>query len=382
LTLEGRRAGCLILQGARLRWFRHSAFACVLAGSVSLPEASMALRVGETISVPWEIQAYSVQNPDQLKGHFPSNAVLQVLSEADNGMVRVRFESPSGRKTEGLCRRIDLDARSLPAAASSGTSAWAEVLAGAMDVAAMQPDGERALELPGMNWKHAQTEHFVIHHEHGIFARKVARMAEFFYSYIAADLECTKDIAKGRSHIFIFRTPDKWKSYLEAIHYKDPWAFSYVHGSMMYFQQAENTSESADVLAHEMTHLVLDRFFSGRIPVWMNEGLAEWYAEFAYAEFKGIKRSHQAQFTRLEYRYPIEDLLAAERYPADQTEVHAFYQTSKFLIAYLRLKFPPEQFISLIHDVMNGQDAEQSIAKHYGIANYQQLAKGFAKFSQ
>ena len=82
------------------------------------------------------------------------------------------------------------------------------------------------------------------------------------------------------------------------------WTFSRVEGPVMFLQQAENTSSSGDVLAHEMTHLVMNRFFERRRPLWLNEGLAEYYGEFAYSAFKGVKKSKRAQFGRLANAVP------------------------------------------------------------------------------
>ena len=186
---------------------------------------------------------------------------------------------------------------------------WVDVAATNLDLDAITDRGRQILNLPDIDWKHAQTEHFVIHYEQAIFARKVARMAEFFYSYIAQDLQGAKDHVSGRSHIFIFRSEKRWKEFAKTAGDVPDWTFSRVEGTVMFLQQAENTSSSGDVLAHETTHLVMNRFFEKRCPLWLNEGLAEYYRVFAYSAYKGVKKSKRAQFGRLANPFPLEELL-------------------------------------------------------------------------
>jgi len=248
------------------------------------------------------------------------------------------------------------------------------------DMKALRGSGPTALAMPKMNWKHAQTDHFVVHYERKIFARKVARMAEFFYDYIAEDLDATEDRVDGRSHIFIFRSSSQWEAFMGASRATTEWAFAFVQGTGMYLQPAGNTKDSGSILAHEMTHLVLNRFFSGRPPIWLNEGLAEWYEEFGYAAFKGTKKSRRAQFRRLRYRIPVEDLVRMKSYPNEIKEVHAFYETSKFLVGYLMLKWPPAKIIPFTEDMLAGMELAAALQRHYDIGSLDELAEGFDDF--
>ena len=68
------------------------------------------------------------------------------------------------------------------APAPSEGEVWTEVGPGGFDTNALTERGTQILEIPEIDWKHAQTPHFVIHYEQASFARKVARMGEFFYT--------------------------------------------------------------------------------------------------------------------------------------------------------------------------------------------------------
>jgi len=265
-------------------------------------------------------------------------------------------------------------------AAQVKTDDWTDVTREEMDDHFLSPVGLNVLNDSRFKWLHAQSAHFVIHYERKIFAVKVARQAEFFYEFIGQDLKSAKDQFQNRSHIFVFRDEKDWKYFLEKNPMAMEWSFSFVHGMSMYLQQADTTSSSAEVLGHEMTHLVFNRFHTGRMPVWLNEGTAEWYGEFAYAAFKGIKKSKRQQFRRIQTVYPIEELVSAVSYPADPRAVSVFYQTSKFLVGYLQLNYPQEKFEPFLTDVIYGASTEEALQKHYGIQSVAELNSGFQKF--
>lgn len=257
---------------------------------------------------------------------------------------------------------------------------WTDVTRDAVDSRYLSPMGEKVLNDPHFKWQHAQSTHFVIHYERKAFAVKVARQAEFFYQFIGSDLKSASDRAESRSHIFIFRDEKDWKYFMEAYPVVSDWTFSYTLGMSLYLQQAETTSGSAGVLAHEMTHLVFNRYYTGRMPLWLNEGTAEWYSEFAYAAFKGIKKSKRQVFRRIRDVYPVEQLLTATAYPSDTGAVHVFYETSKFLVGYLQLNYPQERFDPFLAAMVGGASLDDALRDQYGIQSVAELNASFQKF--
>jgi hypothetical protein len=258
---------------------------------------------------------------------------------------------------------------------------WIEVEGTNLDVRALTARGEQVLAFRDFSWKHAQTPHFVIHYEQAIFARKVARMAEFFHATIAQDLHSACDQAEGRSHIFIFRSARRWDDFRRADGAVPEWTSSQVEGPVLFLQQADNLSSSGTVLAHEMTHLVMNRLLSGRAPLWLDEGLAEYYGEFGFSEFKGAKRSKRPVFSKLADPYPLKALLHASSYPVDGGQVQAFYETSKYLVAFLLLERPAASFLPFMADLMAGVDAPAAFSTHYGFASLEDLDKEFRRFA-
>lgn len=268
-----------------------------------------------------------------------------------------------------------------PAPRGEAADVWVEVDEENMDTRMLNSSARVALALKGIRWKHAQTDHFVVHFEQAIFARKVARMGEFFYSYIADDMQGMKDRLDGRSHLIIFRNPKRWEEIRKSLNNVPEWAFSQVQGNIMFLQQADNTADSGDVLAHEMTHLIMNRFFAGQPPIWLNEGIAEYYEEFGYAAYKGIKKSRRAQFKRLQYPYPLSDLLQATSYPADPLKVQSFYQTAKFMVGWLLLDEDRAKFAPFLEDLLKGVDVGAAFSTRYGLAGMDDIEKRFHKFA-
>ncbi|MDD4737426.1 MAG: hypothetical protein PHP44_15115, partial [Kiritimatiellae bacterium] len=147
-----------------------------------------------------------------------------------------------------------------------------ETAADEMDVEALTDKGLRCLQSDLVNWRHAQTAHFTVHYERKDFARHVARLAEFLYAYMAEELGVTEDRVEGRSHIFIFNNARRWEEFTETISGPGEWAFSFVYGPDMFLQRAGARHESSEIVAHEMVHVILFRFYGRPPPLWLNEG--------------------------------------------------------------------------------------------------------------
>ena len=273
------------------------------------------------------------------------------------------------------------ETRGASSVGAENKEAWVELDKAQVDRKALTDRGRRILDQSDIDWKHAQTEHFVIHYEQAIFARKVARMAEFFYAYIAKDLQGVRDQVDGRSHLFIFRSEKRWKEFAETVGDVPEWTFSQVEGPVMFLQQAENTSSSGDVLAHEMTHLVMNRFFEKRCPLWLNEGLAEYYGQFATSAYKGVKKSKRAQFSRLADPFDLNGLFHAQFYPQNPARVRAFYATAKYFVAFLLLDHPSSAFKPFVDDLMDGADVENALSKHYHLKSMDDVQKQFNEFA-
>lgn len=252
----------------------------------------------------------------------------------------------------------------------------------AVDRGGLGPHDLAILDQPGFRWKHLQTEHFVLHYRQQMFAARVARLAEQFYEAISADLPKLHDrVSPRRSHIFIFRDARDWQSVVTGRPGLEPWAVSFVAGNVLYLQElGSGSSEKMSLLAHEMAHLVFNRFVTVRLPLWLNEGLAEYYEEFAYRAVRGMGQSRRSAFPPLRQPTPLAELLDAADYPAAPDDVSRFYATSKYLVGYLLLRRPRDRWDAFLAQVLAGRDALSALFETYEWADIPAMEKDFSRF--
>ena len=72
-------------------------------------------------------------------------------------------------------------------------------------------------------------------------------------------------------------------------------------------------------------------------PVLRVEHLSKAYrlGEFAYAAFKGVKKSRKQEFKRLNDALPLATVLSAEKYPNSEELLQRFYLTGKYFVGFL-----------------------------------------------
>ena len=275
---------------------------------------------------------------------------------------------------------------SLPRRAGQGEVAMQDITAAEVPRVGLLPMDVEFLEDRSYRWQHMQTEHFVLHHDQKMFATKVGRLGEQFYEAISADLPNMRDrMNPVKSHIFIFRDAKSWRKVVERTPGVDEWTASFVRGPVMYLQETGTASaDKMSTLAHEMTHLVFNRFLPIRLPLWLNEGLAEFYGEFAYKAVRGMGQSKRNAFRPIARWTPLPELLHAVTYP-QQTDpkvdaVGQFYLTSKYVVGFLQLKHTPEQWDRFFERLLAGEDAVEAMLDTYGWKDVEEMERAFSRF--
>lgn len=240
------------------------------------------------------------------------------------------------------------------------------------------------LDGAGFRWSHLQTDHFVVHYERKAFAMRVARFGEQFYDYISSDLPSMRDrLSPKRSHVFVFRDPRDWKKVVANRPGLEPWACSFVGGNVMYLQElGDDHADKMNLLAHEMAHLVFNRFLPIALPLWLNEGLAEYYEEFAYRAARGLGLGKRRAFPSIGDWTPLEDLVRAPDYPASIAEVRRFYLSSKYLVGFLLLRQPRDKWDVFFARILSGADSAHALLESFGWADFKSMEKDFSRFAR
>ncbi|MCC5847528.1 MAG: hypothetical protein JJU29_05480 [Verrucomicrobia bacterium] len=231
------------------------------------------------------------------------------------------------------------------------------------------------------NWSHAESEYFILHYQQMGYARTVARQADFFYQYIAADLPGFQDRADVKSSIVVLRDAREWARFIEASGVAPEWSAAYVHGHVMYLQDTGRSRENAHVLAHEMSHLVLNRFFARPPPLWLNEGLAEWYGKTGWKAFNGQRVNPANELGGLRNPMPLAQVFSLRGYPSNPADIPRFYATSHHLVGFLMLEKDNREFVRFLQMItVRGQDPMLALREVYGFESIQALETAFHRF--
>ena len=196
--------------------------------------------------------------------------------------------------------------------------------------AEMSDWGDLAMGIQRPKWKHGETDHFVIHYFHN--GEKIARRSELFYSEIKEFFGNRPDLLVGKkSQVFAFHDVLDWKQFAGRI--KQEWAGGVTRGDEFFYLAANEEGRfdsKGKVQAHEMTHLIFNRFYRGRPPLWLNEGIAEYFGQR-----KTTTLTQFRQQMSLTAPYHIGHLFAAEHYPERTMEIQAFYAEAAIVVDFL-----------------------------------------------
>ncbi|MDB6150197.1 MAG: hypothetical protein JWQ44_1645 [Chthoniobacter sp.] len=199
------------------------------------------------------------------------------------------------------------------------------------------PLGQAALGIRSADWKHAETANFIYHYFQSFVAAPVSVEAEFYYRVIARELEKDTTQWERKSHIFVFETAEDWAAFQKrgAL---DPWTGGIHSRGELFLRRDPQFRFKGNTLGHEVAHLVVDRFFGSNVPLWLNEGYAEYVSIRGYAAFQRA-RNYRMRPTSVAVAnaqfIPLAELTAALSYPQDVLRVEAFYSESERLTRFL-----------------------------------------------
>lgn len=235
--------------------------------------------------------------------------------------------------------------------------------------------GPVALGIQPQKWKRTETEHFVIHYFRN--EEKIARRCESFYQDIRQFFGNRPDLMPGRkSEVFAFHDGEDWKRFRDAI--EQPWIEGVTRENEFFYLSAseEGRFESkGKVQAHEMTHLIFNRFFHGRPPLWLNEGIAEYFGQRKTAGISEFRR--QMGFTP---PVSLDQLFSAERYPKTVFEVQAFYAEAAIVVDFLTRTGDGAKLLPAFVDAMIERNDVDAALKLYGYQSRADFEKAYSRY--
>jgi hypothetical protein len=251
-------------------------------------------------------------------------------------------------------------------------------------------------------WKHAETDHFIVHYTGEAEARLTVQYIEGAYAVLTQLLNLDPQRGPAKSHVFVLSS-GQWKAYLAAKG-MPPQLAGFAYKTELLLGAAtdrQDRAESIKVLSHEVTHALVARFYGARrAPLWLNEGLAEYIAlrtmrskglltgSNAQGEKKaGTLVSSPAELARLvgtpDAAMDVASVFNRVRYGGGTSpeRLRAFYANSQKCVQTLFERLPTEGFAQFFNMVLAGNRAEVALAAAYGkqcdgVAAFQRIVNG------
>lgn len=249
---------------------------------------------------------------------------------------------------------------------------------------AISPAGEKALALRPNQWRHGETENFIIHYRSLSDALQIAREIEFDLWYVAQSLGATSQQDARKSHVYVFQDEKEWQKFLSETQ-TPGWVHSFALRDDLFLNvRAAQGGFDSRTLAHETTHAIVARVYGNRRwPLWLGEGFAEYMGGASVAArhwrspLSSQKKLHLAEMS-------VAELTATGRYPGDPEEVARLYETSAKFVRYLFNKYPAELFPRFVDRVLAGEPAATALAEIYGneFAEMAEFEKRFSRFTR
>lgn len=222
--------------------------------------------------------------------------------------------------------------------------------------------------LPGaaQDWKVEKGDHFIVHYlNDAAQPKEVIRKAEFYYNRIAEDLGYPRYSNfwqwGNRAKIFIHPSREAFQKATG----QPEWS----HGMASYFDKSIHAIEGNEnfldtVLPHEIAHLTFRDFvgLKGHIPLWMDEGVAQWEED---AKRREALEAMPALAARGEV-FTIERLTTMDvRRETDPGKVGLFYAQAISLVDFLVRSYGPSSFTVFCRELRDGKKLEQALRAAY-----------------
>jgi len=255
-------------------------------------------------------------------------------------------------------------------------------------------------------WQQADSEHFVIYFtQDKDFAQQVLDEAEKDYQSIATDLGYARYSEfwtwDKRAKIYIY--PDK-SSFLAASG-QEGWSegmADFKNKQIVSYAWRQGFLES--LLPHEMAHLIFRDFvgFEGEIPLWLDEGVAQWEEKAGRQKIKALARKHfeddnlisVEDIMKLDIRH-LKDKPGIFIRPTRTKEnkegvlflssnnlIDVFYLESASLIGYLMERFGSGAFSGFCLELREGKSVVEALTIAYPahIHNLRELEDGWREY--
>ncbi|MDD5729619.1 MAG: hypothetical protein PHN57_00610 [Candidatus Omnitrophica bacterium] len=238
-------------------------------------------------------------------------------------------------------------------------------------------------------WKELKGDHFLVYCEKDDdFAASVLNKAELYYQAIATDIGYPRysEFWTWDKRVKIYIYPDH-AAYVKAANCPE-WSqgmADYNNKRILSYAFSKDFLDS--ILPHEMTHLIFRDFvgFKGEVPLWLDEGIAQWEETAKRAELKRfVKELYESdsllsvsdmmrldirnmkQMDRLYIRSALTKKGTRSVLFLDTSNLlNTYYAQSVSLVGFLIEKYGSDEFASFCRQLRDGKSLEDALVSVY-----------------
>ena len=234
-----------------------------------------------------------------------------------------------------------------------------------------------------IEWQESKSEHFIIYYtdDEG-FAKKVSRQSEIYYRNIASELGYQRysEFWTWNKRVKIYIYPDR-ESFLKKTNQPE-WSegvANYTKKEISSYALSEDFLDA--LLPHEMTHLIFRDYvgFTGEIPLWLDEGVAQWMEP----RKRELVKSVIARFVDQGKLIPLRRMMTEDiRNNQDSAYVGSYYVHAVSMVSFLITKYSAARFTNFCRELRDGKSVEESLKFVYptSIRSIEELEEKWKKY--
>lgn len=220
------------------------------------------------------------------------------------------------------------------------------------------------------NWRHRQTEHFIVYFEDIIQSKIVADRAEYYYEKITYDLNYEEIIYwPQKCEVFIIPSEEKWREYMQGLVQRFDHIGGFVPrtGEKEIYLYALSLPYLSVTFPHELTHLIFLEFAKAEeIPLWLNEGLAIYESGLiGYADEMLREKVKEVK------HIPLKKLVEMKDYPQKE-EMQLYYAQAEKIVEFLITQHGRKRFSRFCRLIIADQSFARALNLVYGDKYYSQ----------
>ena len=222
-------------------------------------------------------------------------------------------------------------------------------------------------------WLELKDTHFIVYFQEdrdNPLAQKILREAEKYYQRIGATIGFTRYSNfwtwENRAKIFLFADQAAFLSETGqpewSIGYANKDSYAIIGRMIVTYRQEENFIDG--LLPHEIGHLILHEYIKdpGRIPCWLDEGIAQLFETGKMEQSLKIMRAFAAQDKFIPFPYLMHWDIRQEQ---DPVKVTLFYAQSLTIVEFLIKQYGSDAFGRLCRNIRDGKPFEEALRSAY-----------------